>query len=80
MVSVDPELMEVRSSTIETSLENLEKYDRKTNILAPNKNEMEVVVQVYLPKEPRTPELCSRPESLFFYKSAERNTTIRNFM
>ena len=46
-------------------LVNLEKYDRKANILAPNKNEMEVGVQVYLPKEPRTPGLCSRPRSYF---------------
>lgn len=53
-------------------LENLEKYDRKANILAPSKNEMEVGVQVYLPKEPRTPELCSRPESIRALKEIQQ--------
>ena len=57
-------------------LENLEKYARKTNILAPNKNEMEMGIQIYLAKEPRTPELYTIV--IFFWKSTEGNTTIMN--
>lgn len=39
---------------------NQEKYIRKTNIWAPNQNEIEMSVQRYLAKESRTPELCTR--------------------
>lgn len=56
--------------------ESQEKYIRKTNIWAPNQNEIEMSVQRYLAKESRTPELCT----LFFYKGMGENTTIIKFI
>lgn len=78
----------------ELPLGNLEKYDRKTNILAPDKNKMEVFYGVYeyicwrnkffsgctsiFAEETKNTLIMFQTTVIFFYKSTEGNTTIRN--
>lgn len=57
--------------------ENLGKRVKKTNMWAPNQNEMEMSTQIwYLAKEPRTP--MYQTIAIFFFKSPEGHTIIIN--